>query len=382
MKAIAALSWIVGCSLLPPVLAAQAPADSNPPASSSPDGYVIDAAKLVREGGARSIAELLISQVPGLLVVPGSGLTGAGARVRFAGARSLVGDRAPLVLVDGIRVDAAEDASLVPLGGAGPSRLDDLRPEDVESVEVVRGPASAAIYGAGAAAGVILIRTKTGRSGPARWEGYAQGALGFEPSRWPANYGGVDLDNPDVRMRTGGCSLAAQGAGLCVQDFVQSFNPLVQRSPFATAMRRQIGFSGSGGPRWGAFRVAGGLDSDDGAYSTCRPAALSVPSQGSSSRATLPRYPGTCASRCTARSRARCSGRATAPGSPGARCSITRGGRRSTGRLGSSKSAGPRSPGSRYADSWDSMTSISEMGAASSIPGQTVTVRCGTGHPR
>src|SRR6266536_5057603 len=158
MKAIAALSWIVGCSLLPPVLAAP---------------------KLVREGGARSIAELLISQVPGLLVVPGSGLTGAGARVRFAGARSLVGDRAPLVLVDGIRVDAAEDASLVPLGGAGPSRLDDLRPEDVESVEVVRGPASAAIYGAGAAAGVILIRTKTGRSGPARWEGYAQGALGF-----------------------------------------------------------------------------------------------------------------------------------------------------------------------------------------------------------
>jgi len=43
--------------------------------ASNPDRYVIDAAKLVREGGARSFADLLISQVPGLLVVPGSGLT-------------------------------------------------------------------------------------------------------------------------------------------------------------------------------------------------------------------------------------------------------------------------------------------------------------------
>jgi outer membrane receptor protein involved in Fe transport len=55
-----------------------------------------------------------------------------------------------------------------------------------------------------------------------------------------------------------------------VQDFVQVFNPLVDRSPFGTAMRRQIGFSGSGGPHWAAFRLSGKLDSDDGAYSVPR----------------------------------------------------------------------------------------------------------------
>lgn len=214
-----------------------------------------------------SATDLLISQVPGLLVVPGSGLTGAGARIRFAGPRSLVGDGTPLIIVDGIRVHVAEDATLAFIGGAGPSRLDDLNPEEVESIEVVRGPASGAIYGPGAASGVIHIRTKGGTSGPVRWDGYAQGALGSESSRWPANYGGVDLDNASASARQGGCRLTDQAAGVCLQDFVQSFNPLVERSPFATAVRRQIGVSASGGPEWGAFRLAGRLDGDDGAYS-------------------------------------------------------------------------------------------------------------------
>jgi TonB-dependent SusC/RagA subfamily outer membrane receptor len=252
------------CLITSPAVA-QSAGDSTA-ISPNPDRYVIDAATLVRQGGVYSLADLLISQVPGLFVVPGSGLTGVGARIRFAGPRALVGDGAPLILVDGIRVDAAEDAALVYLG-PGPSRLDDLSPDDIESIEVLRGSASGATYGAGASAGVILIRTKGGTSGPVRWEGYAQGALGFEPSRWPTNYGGVDLDNANAWARQGGCSLTEQAAGRCVQDFVQSFNPLMDRSPFATAVRRQIGFSGSGGPQWGAFRLSGKLDSDDGAYS-------------------------------------------------------------------------------------------------------------------
>ena len=252
-------------SLLVPVVAAQTPGDTTAP--SNPDRYVIDASALVRAGGVYTIADLLISQVPGLFVVPGSGLTGAGARIRFTGPRSLVGDRAPLILVDGIRVDATEDAALVGIGGAGPSRLDDLSPEDVASIEVLRGPASAAMYGAGASAGVILIRTKSGTSGPVRWNGYAQGALGSERSRWPANYGGVDVDNVEPYARQGRCWLTEQAAGRCVQDFVQSFNPLEDRSPFTAALRRQVGFSASGGPQWGAFRLAGNLEGDDGAYS-------------------------------------------------------------------------------------------------------------------
>ncbi len=253
--------------LVAQTLGAQSPADSSAPKSPAPLGrYVIDAATLVREGGARSITDVLISRVPGLLVIPGSGLTGGGARIRFAGVRSLVDDGPPLILVDGMRVDVEEDASLISLGGPGPFRLDDLPVEDLESIEVFRGPASGAIYGPGADAGVILITTKRGHAGRLALEGHTQAALRGAPAAWPANYGGVDADNPNARMRQGHCSLLAQAYGMCVQDFVQRFNPLVERSPFATPLSRQAGLAASGGSEVAAFRLAGGFDGDAAAY--------------------------------------------------------------------------------------------------------------------
>src|SRR5438093_12836613 len=139
----------------------------------------IEAAAAVRERDARSLSDMLTSRAPGLLVVPGSGVNGMGARIRLRGVQSLVADRAPLVLLDGMRIEAAEDAfspastlnnsvfgygyqeSLPP----GPLRLDDLNPDDIESIDVLPGAASAAIYGPGAQAGVILIHTKRGRPG-------------------------------------------------------------------------------------------------------------------------------------------------------------------------------------------------------------------------
>src|SRR5258705_10991456 len=106
-------------------VAAQTVGDSTTPAP-HPDRYVIDAAKLVRENGARSFSDLLVGQVPGLLVMPGWGLNGSGARIRFAGVRSLVDD-APLILIDGMRVDVEENATRLLLDGPGALRLEDLR---------------------------------------------------------------------------------------------------------------------------------------------------------------------------------------------------------------------------------------------------------------
>lgn len=245
-------------------LAAQAP-DSTPSIMSDPDRIVIDAAGIVRRGGVQSLADVLNSRVAGLLVISGSGLNGAGSRIRFAGPRRLLSDGAPLILVDGIRVDAAADASPFVLGGPGPLRLEDFNLDDIESIEVVSNPAAAMIYGAGAADGVIAIRTKRGRSGSLQVDGYAQGRLETVSTSWPANYGGVDADNPNLNLRSR-CALRFQAAGLCVQDFVQSFNPLVQRSPFATAVRHHAGFSATGGPAWGSFRLAGAVDGDGGVY--------------------------------------------------------------------------------------------------------------------
>src|SRR5207302_1867156 len=192
---------------------------------------VIDAARLVRERGVRDLSDLLTDRVPGMLVVPGSGLTDMGSRIRVRGVQTLVGDRAPVVFVDGMRMDQTEDDFAPVSSGvvaSGPLRLDDLNPEDIESIEVVEGPASAALYGPGAAAGVLLIHTQRGRPGPPSWEAYAAGGVAAERPSWPANFSGVDRDNPDSLYRTGACSLFAEAAGWCVQDFVQQFNPLEQ----------------------------------------------------------------------------------------------------------------------------------------------------------
>src|ERR1041384_7336183 len=110
-----------------------------------------DAATVVPEPGARSLTDVLSSRVPGFLIVPASGVNGMGARIRLRGVQTLLADRAPLVLVDGMRVEAAEDAfsPTSPLNNyvilyryqvpipPGPLRLDDLNPDDVESIEVL-----------------------------------------------------------------------------------------------------------------------------------------------------------------------------------------------------------------------------------------------------
>ena len=254
------------------------------PGQGAPDSIkqqsVIDVATAVRERGARSVTDILTSRVPGLLVVPASGVNGMGSRIRLRGVQSLVADRAPLVLLDGMRIEAGEDAFSpnAPPGfpfasyqqplPPGPLRLDDLNPDDIESIDVVSGAASAAIYGPGTQAGVILIHTKRGGAGPPRWEGYVEGGVSAETTHWPANFGGVDSDNPDPRYQHGACSLWNEANGFCRQDFVQQFNPLEQRNPFRAALRRQYGLRVSGGTTWGDYRVSGTFAGDAGPYSS------------------------------------------------------------------------------------------------------------------
>src|SRR3989442_2023011 len=122
-------------AVLAPAVAAQAP-DTTPPNFSKPDRSVIDAAAIAREGGVHSVADLLNSRVPGLLVVSGSGLNGGGSRIRFAGPRRLLSVGPPLILVDGIRVDVTANASLLDLGRPGPLRLDDFNVEHLAPIDI------------------------------------------------------------------------------------------------------------------------------------------------------------------------------------------------------------------------------------------------------
>lgn len=127
----------------------------------------VDAAAIQQTAPAPSTASLINGRAPGVVIVSGSGAVGSGPRFRVRGASSLSLSDQPLLYVDGVRV--ANDISTGPttqfFGSAVVSRLNDISPDDIESVEVIKGPAAATLYGTEANNGVIQIITKRGRAG-------------------------------------------------------------------------------------------------------------------------------------------------------------------------------------------------------------------------
>jgi TonB-linked SusC/RagA family outer membrane protein len=130
----------------------------------------IQAAEVLEVAPARSVEQLVGSRTPGVILLPATGQVGTGAqlRVRSAGSLSLSND--PIVYIDGVRMDANTSRGPAQRGGAGASRLNDVNPEDIESIEIIKGPAAATLYGTEASNGVVQIITKRGRAGRARWD--------------------------------------------------------------------------------------------------------------------------------------------------------------------------------------------------------------------
>jgi len=119
------------------------------------------------------IQRMLSVNVPGVRVSLNTGEVGAGGMTRIRGSHSLSLPPDPIVYVDGVRVNGVDtDMRGVPggLDNTGfdqrwrPSRLNDFNPEEIESIEVVKGPAAATLYGTEASNGVIQIITKRGRA--------------------------------------------------------------------------------------------------------------------------------------------------------------------------------------------------------------------------
>ena len=125
----------------------------------------IDASKVLEIAPARSVNELIGARTPGLIVLPSTGQVGTGAQLRVRGTSSLSLSNEPIVYIDGIRMDATASRGPGQRGGAGASRLNDINPQDIESIEVIKGPAASTLYGTEASNGVIQIITKRGKSG-------------------------------------------------------------------------------------------------------------------------------------------------------------------------------------------------------------------------
>ena len=117
---------------------------------------MVDAAAIRNAGPQVNLSEAL-ARVPGVVVQQAAGETGAGSRIRIRGSNSISLSNDPLLVVDGIRVDNNAQSTAIGTGGQLPSRFNDINPEEIESIEVIKGPAAAALYGTAASNGVIHV---------------------------------------------------------------------------------------------------------------------------------------------------------------------------------------------------------------------------------
>ena len=140
-----------------------------------------------------SFSDILAGREPGIVAFPSGGLTGEGAQIRIRGNASLSQLNEPIVIVDGIRVDRGGGfgGGFVGSGGGGSSsRLDDINPESIERVEILKGASAATLFGTEASNGVIQIFTKKGRTGAPKFGFKAtQGFINYPKGAVPDNTG-------------------------------------------------------------------------------------------------------------------------------------------------------------------------------------------------
>lgn len=151
-----------------------------------------------------NFSQLLQGREPGVVSLPSSGLTGEGTRIRIRGNASLSQSNEPIVYIDGVRMDngGSFGQGFVGTGGGGnPSRLDDLDPNSIEKIEVLKGAAATTLYGTEASNGVIQITTKRGTQGSARWTFNAEeAAINFPTGRIEPEYGFAQSDTQATRL--------------------------------------------------------------------------------------------------------------------------------------------------------------------------------------
>jgi TonB-dependent SusC/RagA subfamily outer membrane receptor len=158
----------------------------------------IDAARIAEESPIAEFGNLLSGRAAGVQVQKSGGTTGTGTRIRIRGSNSVSLSNEPLYYLDGIRMESGASSGTLDIGGFGqgagaaPSRINDLNPEDIESIEIVKGPAAATLYGIQASNGVVRITTKRGRAGRARWNLYSELGAVHDHNTYPINFNGRD----------------------------------------------------------------------------------------------------------------------------------------------------------------------------------------------
>lgn len=202
--------------------------------------------KSIEERNAISITDVLQGQMAGIEITSGSGAPGEGSDIRIRGTSTFEGGVKPLFVVDGVPFES----------------IDDINPSDIESIEVLKDAASAAIYGSRSANGVILISTKQGEKSRPRLDIRYLKSFSTLTRKMPKANGAERRYYDKVRQElTNGLN------GYNIKDSLAFFNNQdidLQDLIFRTASRDQLDLSASGASDKFKYYVSAGLLSDKG----------------------------------------------------------------------------------------------------------------------
>jgi outer membrane receptor for ferrienterochelin and colicin len=133
----------------------------------------------IARSAASNPQQLLAAASTGVSVLANSGQPGAGSTLRLRGVNSVSQGNNPLIYIDGVRVFNG-NGPVATGGGQQSSPLNDISPEDIDHIEIVKGPSATTLYGTEASGGVIQIFTKQGRSGAAQWTANIASGFNFQ----------------------------------------------------------------------------------------------------------------------------------------------------------------------------------------------------------
>ena len=159
----------------------------------------------LQKSGESGVLQGLSGKTSGVNITRNSGDPGSGAYIQIRGQNTINGDNSPLIVLDGAIISNSNIGGNT-AGVVQQSRLNDINQDDIESISVIKGASAAAIYGTGAANGVLVIKTKSGAKGGKGWSVNVKSQISIDEvniewekqSVWGQGFDGIWFGDPGV----------------------------------------------------------------------------------------------------------------------------------------------------------------------------------------
>lgn len=240
-----------------------------------------DITKKVEIAPVNNLSDLLVGKTPGVQVLQGN-MTGGAPIVKIRGLNSLSLNNDPIYVIDGIRMNSGSIGFGV--GGTNSSYLNSLDPNEIQSIEIVKGPSAATLYGTQAANGVVVITTRKGSAGATKWTWFGETGVVDDRNDYPTQSAIWGHDPKTNKSKA--CVLVTIGQGTCVADSTTTYSALRNSgsTPLALGNRKEVGGNVSGGTEAVRFFVSGDVQNEVGPFEMPGFARASLDSLGTQIR--------------------------------------------------------------------------------------------------